>query len=186
MKRPCALLLCLLLLAGCSKVPKELERGMTLRSKLLAAQSCSFEAEITADYGDKLHTFVMRCKVDSDGDISFSVTEPETIAGITGTISDEGGQLTFADTALHFELLADEQLSPVSAPWILMKTLRSGYLTSACEEEGRIRLTIDDSYEEDALQLDIWLDGQDLPLRGEILYDGRRILSLSIKKFTIS
>jgi len=186
MKRACAALLCLFILTGCSATPKEVERGMALRRELLSAQGCSFDAAITADYGDKLHTFTMSCRGDNQGNLTFAVTEPETIAGITGEISDEGGKLTFDDTALHFELMADEQVTPVSAPWILLKTLRSGYLTSACEEDGLLRLTIDDSYEDDALRLDIWLNGEDKPLRAEILYDERRILSLEVTNFEVS
>ena len=134
-----------------------------LRFKVLAAETVSFDAQITADYGDKVHTFSMSCQGDSLGNLNFTVTEPESISGITGRIDQKGGALTFDDTALHFDLMADEALSPVSAPWILLKTLRSGYLTSACREEGKIRLTIDDSYEDDALTLDIRLDGNNLP-----------------------
>ena len=52
-------------------------------------------------------------------------------------------------------------------------------------EGDLLRLTIDDSYEEDALTLDIWLNGQDIPIRAEILYDGRRILTLEIENFQI-
>ena len=95
MKCTCALLLCLLLLAGCSAAPKEMDRAMALRRKLLAAQSCSFDAEITADYGDKLHTFAMACQADFQGNLTFTVTEPETIAGITGIVDGQGGKLTF-------------------------------------------------------------------------------------------
>ena len=73
----------------------------------------------------------------------------------------------------------------MSSPWIFYTTLRSGYLTSAGMEENLLRLTIDDSYEEDALTVDIWLDEQDTPIRSEILYDGRRILTLKIENFTI-
>ncbi len=186
MKRALALVLLLLMLAGCSTEPKEIERGMALRSKLLAAENCGFDVKITADYGDKLHSFSMVCQGDNQGNLTFTVTEPESIAGITGTISDEGGKLTFDDTALHFELLADDQVTPVSAPWILLKTLRSGYLTSACREDGLLRLTIDDSYEEDALHLDIWLNGENKPLRADILYKERRILSLDVTNFVIS
>lgn len=177
------ILLLLFLLTGCTDTPKEIERAMALRSRLLSAQSCAFDAEITADYGDKLHTFAMHCEADSDGDVKFTVTEPESIAGITGEISDEGGKLTFEGTALQFDLLADDQVTPVSAPWILIKTLRGGYLTSACQEGELLRVTIDDSYEENALQLDIWLDGEEMPVRAEILYDGRRILSLDVVDF---
>ena len=100
-------------------------------------------------------------------------------------VSEDGGRLTFDDTALHFELLADDQLSPVSAPWILIKTIRSGYMTSACMEDGMIRLSIDDSYDDEALHLDIWLNDANLPEKADILYDGRRILSVSVTNFQI-
>lgn len=185
MKKVGVLLVLVCFLSGCSGEGKELERGMALRSRLLKASSCSFDAEVTADYGDKLYTFSLGCQADSDGDVAFTVMEPDTISGISGTVSGDGGRLTFEDTALYFELLADDQVTPVSAPWILMKTLRSGCLTSAGLEEGLLRLSIDDSYEDDALHLDIWLDENDLPRRAEVLYDGRRILSLDVKNVDI-
>lgn len=158
---------------------------MELRAKLLSGE-CSFQAEITADYGDKLYTFGMYAEGDTRGNLGFEVTSPETISGIEGVISSEGGKLTFDDTALTFPLLADDQITPVSAPYLLMKTLRGGYVRSVGEDEDLLRVTIDDSYEEDALQLDIWLDGQNLPTRAEVLYDGRRILSMKITDFRIS
>ena len=158
---------------------------MELRSKLLQASRCSVDAQITADYGDKIHIFAMDCHGDSKGNLTFTVTEPDTISGITGILSEEGGKLTFDETALHFDLLAEQQISPVSAPWILLRTLRSGYMTSACAEEGRVRLSIDDSYEENPLRLDIWLNQENQPEYADILYDGRRILSLTVDHFEI-
>ena len=184
MKKLSVLLIVLLFLGGCSGKQEELERAMTLRAKLLASE-CSFDAKITADYGDKLYVFAMTCQGDSRGNLTFTVTEPESIAGITGVISQDGGKLTFDDTALAFPLMADDQLTPVSAPWIFLKTLRGGYLASANMEEELLHLTIDDSYEEDALQLDIWLDGQNLPVQSDILYDGRRILTVQVSNFTL-
>ena len=183
-KKLSVLLIVLLFLVGCSGKQEEMERAMTLRAKLLASE-CSFDAKITADYGDKLYVFAMTCQGDSRGNLTFTVTEPESIAGITGIISQDGGRLTFDDTALAFPLMADDQLTPVSAPWIFLKTLRGGYLTSANTEEELLHLTIDDSYEEDALQLDIWLDGQNLPVQSDILYDGRRILTVQVSNFTL-
>lgn len=179
-----AVILALLLLGGCRGEDAELDRAMALRAKLLAS-SVSFDAEITADYGGELHTFSLYCEGDSQGNLGFRVTAPETIADITGRIEAGEGKLTFRDTALAFPLLAEDQLSPVSAPWIFYRTLRSGYLTAAGMEEEFLRLTIDDSYEEDALTLDIWLDETDTPVRAEILYDGRRILTLTIENFQI-
>jgi len=176
-------LLALFTLTGCLQ-KEEIERGMALRSDLLRSGG-SFNAQIVADYGDKSYTFGMFCEFDDTGDMSFTVTAPDTIAGIQGTIADNAGNLTFDDTALCFTLLTDEQLNPVSAPWILMKTLRSGYLTSAGMEEDMLRLTIDDSYEEDALQLDIWIEKNGSPKRAEICYDGRSILTLTVREFQI-
>jgi len=83
-----------------------------------------------------------------------------------------------------FDLLADGQLSPVSAPWIFMKALHSGYLTSCGKEGDLLRLAVDDSYADDALHLDIWLGSDDLPIRAEILWQGRRLLSMDVTNFT--
>lgn len=175
----------ILLLCGCSGKNDELDRAMALRAQLLG-HDCSFDADITADYGDSLYTFSVYCEGDNLGDLGFEIQAPETIAGITGQVSAKGGKLTFDDAALTFPLLADGQVTPVSAPWLVLKTLQGGYITSAGMEEDQLRLTINDSYEENALQLDIWLDGEDMPSRAEILYDGRRILTVSISNFQIS
>ena len=183
MKRLMAVVLLVLLLTGCSGDGEELDRAMALRSKLLASSGCSFDAAITADYGNKTYSFCTACQADAQGNVTFSVTAPESIAGISGKISDDGGKLTFDETALGFELLADGQVTPVSAPWLLVKTLRSGYVTSCGMDGEQVRVSIDDSYEEDALHVDIWLDQQNIPLRAEILFRDRRILSLEIENF---
>ena len=126
----------------------------------------------------------MDCKMDTSGSVYFTVTEPETIAGITGNIADDGGELTFDDQILAFPMLADGQVAPVSAPYLLMKTLRGGYI-SACGTDGELyRVQINDSYEANALQLDIWLDSTHLPVCADILYKGRRYLTLKIDRFT--
>lgn len=184
MKRVLALAVVMLTLCGCSGEDAGIDRAMALREQLLSAQECAFQTEITADYGDAVYTFSMDCRVDQAGTVSFTVTAPESIAGITGELAAEGGRLTFDDTSLAFDLLADGQLSPVSAPWILTRTLRGGYLSATTQEGELLRLSIDDSYEEDALRLDIWLDSGNCPVHADILYDGRRILSLSVENFT--
>lgn len=174
-----------LLLTGCARENRALDDALALRTALLRSSGCSFQAEVTADYGESLYTFSMRCQGDSLGNLDFELTKPETLSGIRGTISDTGGSVTFEDTALYFPLLADDQLIPASAPWIFLKTLRSGSIDSACTEDDLLRITAQDSYEEDALLLDIWADGQLKPCRADILYDGRRILSLEIEEFAV-
>ncbi len=185
MKKLLALCLCVVFFAGCSHGDSQVSKGIALREKLLTAKGCTFQTVVTADFGDNTYSFTMDCKADTDGNLSFTVIEPSSISGISGSIRNDGGKLTFDDKALAFSLLADGELSPVSAPWILLKTLRGGYLKAGGTEGELCRLTIDDSYEQDALQLDVWLDSGDIPVRGEIVWQGRRILSLEIDHFTI-
>lgn len=158
---------------------------MTLRANLLACEACTFVAKITADYGDAVQTFSLRCEGTSDGNLGFEVLEPESISGITGRFTSGKGELIFDDAALSFPLLADGQVTPVSAPWILLKTLLGGYLTACTMEDDLLRLTINDSYEEDALQMEIWLDGEDCPVQAEIVYDDRRIITMGVESFQI-
>ena len=178
-------MLTLLMFTGCSKTKDMLDMAMALRADLLACESCSFDAAITADYGDELHNFAMHCIGDNDGNLAFTVTKPESISGITGVISAGEGKLTFDDTAVAFPLLAEGQVTPVSGPWILMKTLMGGYLTACNEEAELIHLMINDSYADDALELEIWLDGDSNPVQAEIGYEGRRILTMEIENFQI-
>ena len=183
MKKLAGLFVLLLILTGCHQASGPLHQAMTFREDLLEAKGCSFDAAVTADYGDSLHSFSMACQGDGQGNLTFTVTGPESISGITGRIRQSGGELIFDDTALQFTLLTDRQLSPGSAPWIFLKTLRSGYLTSAAQEEEGIRISADDSYEDDALHLDIRLSKENLPVSAEILWNNRRILTLEIENF---
>ncbi len=178
-------MLAVVLLTGCAS-DDGLDRAMALRQQLCACEAVSFEAEVTADYADKLYTFGLSCTADGSGDMRFEVTSPESIAGITGTVSEAGGALTFDDRVLAFELLADGQLTPVSAPWLLLRALRSGYLHGCAAAQEGLHLTVNDSYQQDALQLEIWLDDDDLPTQAEILWQGRRIVSLFVKNFTLA
>ena len=183
MKRLLAILCLVVFLTACSGKNEELDRAMGLRAKMLA-QAVAFDTKITADYGDLTYTFSMHCQADTQGNMTFQVTEPETIAGITGTVSKEGGKLTFDGQALAFDLMADGQISPVSAPWVLIQTLRGGYLTSCNMENDRLRVSIDDRYEDDALHLEVWLQSDDQPVCAEVYWQGRRLLTLEISNFS--
>lgn len=185
MKRLAVVAILLAMLSGCAETEEGLDRAMGLRAKLLGSGGCKFDAAITADYGDETRQFSVSCQGDTQGNVTFTVKEPETIAGITGTVSSNGGKLTFDDKAVAFPLLADEQVTPVSGPWIFLRTLQGGNVRSCGMDGELLRVSIDDSYEDDALRLDIWLDGDDLPVRGEILYRSRRILSLEVTNFEI-
>ena len=185
MKKLAALMIVAVLLVGCTGKRDEMDRAMTLRANLLGSEGCSFAAQITADYGDEIQEFTLYCEGTNQGNLGFRVEAPESISGITGRFRGGEGALTFDDVVLAFPLLADGQVTPVSGPWIFLNTLLSGYLSYCGMEEENLVLTIHDSYEEDALQLQIWLNDRDIPIQAEVFYDGRRILTMVIEDFQI-
>ena len=131
MKKIAAAVVVLVFLTGCSGGSKEMQRGLDLRSELLKASECRFSCEITADYSDKVYTFSMDCQCDSQGDLTFAVTAPETITGITGKVSDAGGKLTFDDTALQFDLMAEVPQRAVSASFTAATASAQGRVVAA-------------------------------------------------------
>lgn len=185
MKKLTALIIALMLLTGCTGKREEMDRVMGLRAELLGSEGCSFTAHLTADYGEEIHEFTLYCEGRNNGDLGFRVEEPESIEGITGRFKGKEGALTFDGEALAFPMLVDGQVTPVSGPWIFLKTLLGGYLTACGQEDEYLHLTIDDSYADDALRLEIWLNDANVPVQGEIIYNERRILTMKFENFLI-
>lgn len=185
MKRIAAIVLFLVMLSGCGGNGVSVDRPLQFRKNLNQSSGYTFDAVITADYGNKCYEFELSCKVNNGSEFSFCVVNPETISGISGIISEQSAALTFDDKILVFEMLADGQITPVIAPWLTIRALTSGFI-SACGTEGELlHVQIDDSFYEIPLKLDVWFDTANHPVRAEILWDGRRILSLEIKNFEI-
>lgn len=184
MKWKAVSLLCIIfVLVGCGKADSSVGKAVSVRNKLLESNGCHFSATVTADYGKEIYQFSMDCESDKDGNVTFAVTTPETIQGITGKITNDGGAITFDDTVLAFQMLADGQITPVSAPWLLIKTLRSGYLNGCSDAEKGICISIDDSYAEQALHLEI-VTQDACPVSAEIYWQGRRVLTMLVENFT--
>ena len=157
---------------------------LQLRQKLSDSTACSFDCTITADYSDRIYSFALQCSFDGQGNMDFSVIEPDNISGITGKIDIEGGKLTFDDQILMFPMLADGYISPVSAPWLFMKCLRGGYIHSAVKTEEGNYFVYHDSFAEEPLQMDIWTENLGNPNAAEIFWKGRRILTLTVTNFS--
>ena len=179
-----AFLLSLFLLCGCTRTNDGMEQAISLRDAIINGNGCTFAVTITADYQDKYYTFVMNCQSDSSGNVTFEVTEPESISGITGSISANNGKLTFDDHALVFSTLAEGQITPISAPWLFINTLRSGYIKGCAQEDSGLLLEIDDSYAENAIQLIIQIIA-DIPVFAEIIWQNRRIVTMKVEDFCI-
>jgi hypothetical protein len=115
--------------------------------------------------------------------MEFTVCAPDEIEDIRGTVSGSGGTVEFEDVVLGYPLLAQGRLSPLAAPWVSVKALREGCIVAVGREGETLHLTIDDSYGENALTLDVWLkEGQ--VEEAEIAWEGRRCVTMTVDDFS--
>jgi len=173
----------LFFLSGCAGKHDALDKVLMVRSEVMNCSGVAFNAVITADYLDELYVFELRCDTNEQGDLSFQVVSPQTISGIAGTIAGDEGFLTFDDEVLAFEPLAEGRISPVFAPWVFIKTLRSGYIQACAQEQEQIIAVINDSYADNALQLRISINSSGVPYFIEIMWNQYRCISMEISDF---
>ena len=175
--------LVLVFFLGCSGPDPAMEAALELRSRCLSQSNVSFTAVIRADYIARIEEFTLACISEPDGTCTFRVLEPEDIMDIRGTVRGSEGTVEFDDTILGFPLMAEGRLSPLSAPWVLMKAIRSGCILAAGREGEKIHVTIDDSYDDHALTVDLWLEEGELE-EAEIAWEGRRCISMTFDDFS--
>ena len=173
----------LVFLLGCSGPDPAMETALDLRSRCLASPNVRFRAEIRADYITGFEEFTLDCETSPDGAVSFRVASPEEIADICGTVRRDEGTVEFDGAVLAYPLMAQERLSPLSGPWVVMKAIRSGCIIAAGQEGELTRVTIDDSYADNALTVDVWLeDGQ--VIQAEVAWEGLRCLVMTFDDFS--
>lgn len=171
-------------LCGCSQSDGGMDQALILREQLLKGNGCQFAATVTADYQDVYYTFKMRCEGDSAGNVKFEVIEPESIRGITGMVSSEGGKLTFDDQVLVFATLAEGEITPIAAPWVFLHTFQSGYIDGCAKDIDGFTLQINDSYADDAIQLSMRIEGN-VPVKAEMFWKNRRVVTITVEDFSI-
>lgn len=185
MKRLLVLLLMVaLVFTGCTDNTDGMDDFISLRNQVLKSK-CSFETSVITDYGDAETKYSMVCNADNLGDMSLIVSYPQSISGISCSITGGKGQLTFDDQAVAFEMIADGQITPVSAPWLFFKALRGGYASSCSRDDSGTMVSVDDSFGDVAYSVDIWLNDAFLPKAAEIIWNGKRIVSMEINSFII-
>ena len=82
--RLCVARCLIFLLFGCDRPGDALDRAVDLRNRIADGNGCRFTATVSADYGEKVYAFSAKCETDPNGDLTFEVTSPTTIAGIGG------------------------------------------------------------------------------------------------------
>lgn len=182
-KKVLPVLLLLTLLTACKADHAPIQKALDFRTALMEAGGCSFKADITADYDQRVYQFTVTCDYETGDGARITVTQPEEIAGISAEVSADGAQLEFDGLELDFGQMADGLVSPMEACWLLGQCWSSAYIDSAGADGELERITYLDGYREKELTVDTWLDADRQPVCGEITYEGVRRLKMDITDF---
>lgn len=172
------------LLFGCAGEENVLEPAIGFRAAVLQAGGCSFRAKIEADYGDRIERFAVDCDFSADGTARLTLTEPETLAGITASVTERGGRITYDGMSAEFGLLANGNVIPAAAPALTALCWSGEYISAAGWDEALYRVTYEKDFDEKRLQIDTFFKN-DLPILAEVCYNNQRILKLEISDFSL-
>lgn len=175
-----------LLLGGCSTQTDAMQQALDFRAALLSAQGCDFTAHVTLDYGESVTKFTLACTYDVQKGLHLRVVEPQSIAQIEADVCGEEAVITFEDAQLALDSLADGNLTPLSAPFLVCKSWLEGYIDAAGRQDEQLRVSYLSGYGSKELTIDTWFLAQTgWPIRAEIAHDGITVLKLELTNFTM-
>lgn len=194
MRRICSCVLMIALLCGCKagsgeESPENL--AARIRGEYLSLAAFAAQAEICADYGQRVYEFGLDVSWRKGGETVLTVTSPELIAGITARIEKDGALLEYDGASLSTGTLTGDGLMPLEAIPFLMEQLTGGYMARCTfETEGERRVLKILCREPDGTEgagrecaLYFEPDSHAL-LRGEISWDGVVVLTAKLSNFT--
>lgn len=179
-----SVLFCLCLTA-CNRnsVDRSMQQAIDFRTALMSAGGCAFQADVSADFGEKVYDFTVQCRYMQDEKAVLTVTKPEIIAGIEATVSADGARITFDGTELDFGHLANGRVAPMAVPWLLGRAWSSEYIHAAGKDGETVVVTYLMGYNEDEITIETWFDAAGTPVRCDISHDRQRCLAITISDF---
>jgi len=168
--------LCLCLLCGCSfsRTVETDEVGIASRYRDLG--EITLRAEVSAEFSDRVSTYLLDYVFKKDGESRITVIEPESIAGVTVKLSGETPILSVGETELECGKLDESGLSPISVlPRLLRLWETDAAEVEAVKENGEARL-LTVYREDDAVYRTLFSRESYLPIRAEIFSAGECVL----------
>ena len=173
-----------LLCVGCGSTESHLEEAITFRAELVQAGGCTFQSQITADYGDQVERFTVNCQGDAEGTVHLTIVEPAVLEGVTATVTEGGGAITYDGLSVDFGLLAQGNVIPAAAPSIVLTCWLSEYISAAGQEGEYYRVTYQKDYEEKQLIVETYFKNG-LPNYAEVCYNNQGVLKLQFSEFQL-
>ncbi len=173
----------LLLLTGCGAERASAQTAVSFRTSLNEAAGCSFQAEVTADYGDHIREYTLECSC-TPAETGFTVVAPEQIAGITATVTGEDAAVSYEGTILAVEEFSTRRISPMAAPCILERAWREGYVQATGMDGDLEQVEYRLGYGSAELTV-MTVFSQGIPRRGEISDGKNNLITCNISEFTL-
>lgn len=181
-----ALLFCVILSACSSgRTDISMQSAVNFRTALMEAAGCSYQAQVTADYGERIYEFNLLCEYVPDAEARVTVISPEMISGISATISSDGAKIEFDGAELDFGVMANGNVAPMSLPWIMGRAWSSEYIRSVGIDDAFILVSYLMGYGDDEILVETWFADDRTPVRCDISYAGMRCISASISDFKL-
>lgn len=189
----CVLMMTLLLTACRAGSGEESAENVAarLRAEYLALSGWSAEADITAEYGEKVFDFTVDVQWQREGETVVTVTEPELIAGITARIAEGETVLEYDGAGISLGLLNGDGLTPVSAVPALMDVILTGYMAESSwvgEEDRQLKIVCRDPNlsPQEGTEYTLYFDAADHALlRAEVSTAGTTVLTAEFSDFTM-
>lgn len=184
MKRIGVAALCLLIL--CSGCGERKDNTADIQAQYARIDTARMEAEVTFHTGQEDRSFTLQCDYTPEYS-TVTVTAPETVKGITATVSGDG--LTIGYEGAVLSAGNGGMPGPINALPYLLRTLGSGYLLEqgqeALEDTDCYRLTLDAALGDTPLKCTAWLEAETLlPRYAELAAEDTVVVSVKLLAFS--
>jgi len=155
------------------------------------AASCTIQAVLTADYGDRVTTFQVLYTYRRDGDDTVEILGPPEVAGLRAVLGKDGSSLQYEGVSLETGSLPGLGIAPVEALSGVLAALRDGHQTAWGREKFRATPSVTLDFLTKSGDTEItrrfWMEEKTgLLLYAEVSANGRRVLSIEVETFFIS
>jgi len=166
-------------LTACSK--EDFSPAIDFRAELVQ-KGCSFTADVEADFGLTVQSFTLQCRTQEES-MHFEVLAPESLSGITATVSADGGTVTYDGMAMDFGLLANGNVIPAAAPAIIADCWKNAYISAVGTDGEYYTVTYERDHEQKKLVVQTWFE-KGLPISAEICYNQMRVIKITFRDFS--
>lgn len=169
----------LFLFCSCSKDSETSEIPELYRS----LDSARYTVEITANFPSSEHVSTIDFTHSNDGLFKASVVEPREVEGITFTVKDGEGTLSFDGAHLETGELDANGLSPFSSLPALMSSWKEGNFREIQKAKMFGKSSLLAISERDSYEYRTWFTKDEyFPLYAEIFSDGKRVIQCKFER----